>query len=357
MRRAHEAVRFVQNSIGAVPGPLDCFLVHRGLRTLHLRMAAHTENARVVAAWLEGVEGVVRHPLARALRDGLVPASRTRARIVSRDEGLLARGVAGRRRVADRGPAGDDAPVRRGLRRRRARPISCGSRAGSRRPRTWSRTSPRRSAVRDSSRAAVRPMGYSVGIFTSKRRGRGHPRWMLRIALAATTAGLATLGAGWVALGAVGPGPAAPQAAARRRRWSRPPSGEVRAAAAARATRGRRSSSRSPAPRPPMADDAAAADPGLTGDRRRAHQGRLRRRARQATPPAGARTPSTRRSRSATASRCRRWRRPRRSSRSSRPATASRARPTSGAAATASGRTRATTARARSRSRSRPPGC
>jgi cystathionine gamma-synthase len=53
----HEAVRFVQNSIGAVPGPLDCFLVHRGLRTLHLRMAAHTENARVVTAWLEGVEG------------------------------------------------------------------------------------------------------------------------------------------------------------------------------------------------------------------------------------------------------------------------------------------------------------
>ncbi len=55
---AHQAVRFVQNSIGAVPGPLDCFLVHRGLRTLHLRMAAHTENARVVVAWLEGIEGV-----------------------------------------------------------------------------------------------------------------------------------------------------------------------------------------------------------------------------------------------------------------------------------------------------------
>jgi cystathionine gamma-synthase len=54
----HEKVRFVQNSIGAVPGPLDCFLVHRGLRTLHLRMAAHTENARLVAAWLEGIGGV-----------------------------------------------------------------------------------------------------------------------------------------------------------------------------------------------------------------------------------------------------------------------------------------------------------
>src|SRR5204863_1552985 len=50
--RWHEAVRFVQLSIGAVPGPLDCFLVHRGLRTLHLRMAAHTESGRAVAEFL-----------------------------------------------------------------------------------------------------------------------------------------------------------------------------------------------------------------------------------------------------------------------------------------------------------------
>jgi cystathionine gamma-synthase len=54
----HERVRFVQNSVGAVPGPLDCFLVHRGLRTLHLRMAAHTENARAVSEWLRGAPGV-----------------------------------------------------------------------------------------------------------------------------------------------------------------------------------------------------------------------------------------------------------------------------------------------------------
>jgi cystathionine gamma-synthase len=53
----HAAVRFVQNSIGAVPGPLDAFLTHRGLRTLVLRMNAHTENARVVVSWLEGVDG------------------------------------------------------------------------------------------------------------------------------------------------------------------------------------------------------------------------------------------------------------------------------------------------------------
>ena len=49
-----EQLRFVQNAAGAVPGPLDCFLVHRGLRTLHLRMAAHAENARAVVEFLRG---------------------------------------------------------------------------------------------------------------------------------------------------------------------------------------------------------------------------------------------------------------------------------------------------------------
>jgi cystathionine gamma-synthase len=41
-----------------VPGPLDCFLVHRGIRTLHLRMRAHSENARAVSEWLRTVDGV-----------------------------------------------------------------------------------------------------------------------------------------------------------------------------------------------------------------------------------------------------------------------------------------------------------
>jgi cystathionine gamma-synthase len=54
----HERVRFVQNAVGAVPGPFDCFLVHRGLRTLHLRVAAHTENGRAVSEFLSGAEGV-----------------------------------------------------------------------------------------------------------------------------------------------------------------------------------------------------------------------------------------------------------------------------------------------------------
>ncbi len=54
----HDRVRFVQNAVGAVPGPLDCFLVHRGLRTLHLRVAAHTENGAAVSDFLRGVDGV-----------------------------------------------------------------------------------------------------------------------------------------------------------------------------------------------------------------------------------------------------------------------------------------------------------
>lgn len=43
---------FIQNSSGAVSGPMDCFLALRGIKTLHLRMKAHSENARKVAEFL-----------------------------------------------------------------------------------------------------------------------------------------------------------------------------------------------------------------------------------------------------------------------------------------------------------------
>ncbi len=43
---------FIQNSCGAVPGPQDCFLVLRGIKTLHLRMQRHSENGRKVAEYL-----------------------------------------------------------------------------------------------------------------------------------------------------------------------------------------------------------------------------------------------------------------------------------------------------------------
>jgi cystathionine gamma-synthase len=45
----HERLRFLQNAAGAVPGPFDCYLVLRGLRTLALRMERHGTNARQVA--------------------------------------------------------------------------------------------------------------------------------------------------------------------------------------------------------------------------------------------------------------------------------------------------------------------
>ncbi|MEE8395855.1 MAG: cystathionine gamma-synthase [bacterium] len=44
---------FVQNAVGAVPGPQDCFLVLRGIKTLHLRMERHCQNALGVARFLE----------------------------------------------------------------------------------------------------------------------------------------------------------------------------------------------------------------------------------------------------------------------------------------------------------------
>jgi len=49
----HEKIKFVQNSIGAVPSPFDCYLVIRGLKTLHLRMEKHAQNALQVANFLE----------------------------------------------------------------------------------------------------------------------------------------------------------------------------------------------------------------------------------------------------------------------------------------------------------------
>lgn len=47
-----EQLYFIQKSCGAVPGPMDCFLVLRGIKTLHIRMQRHCENGRVIAHWL-----------------------------------------------------------------------------------------------------------------------------------------------------------------------------------------------------------------------------------------------------------------------------------------------------------------
>jgi len=76
-----ERLAFLQNSCGAVPGPQDCYLTLRGLKTLPLRMERHQQNALTIAAFLEGhakVERVIypglkshpQHALARAQMSG-----------------------------------------------------------------------------------------------------------------------------------------------------------------------------------------------------------------------------------------------------------------------------------------------
>jgi len=49
----YERLKFLQNALGAVPSPFDCFLVNRGLKTLHLRMEQHFKNAMAAAKYLE----------------------------------------------------------------------------------------------------------------------------------------------------------------------------------------------------------------------------------------------------------------------------------------------------------------
>ena len=54
----YEDLKFVQNSAGAVPGPMDCFLILRGIKTLAVRMTATCRNAEKIARFLEGHEEV-----------------------------------------------------------------------------------------------------------------------------------------------------------------------------------------------------------------------------------------------------------------------------------------------------------
>ncbi len=52
--RIAEQLHFMQKATGGVPGPMDCWLVLRGTKTLHARMEIHQRNARRIAEWLEG---------------------------------------------------------------------------------------------------------------------------------------------------------------------------------------------------------------------------------------------------------------------------------------------------------------
>jgi cystathionine gamma-synthase len=76
-----ERIAFVQNATGAVPSPIDCFLVQRGIKTLAVRMERHCRNAAAVASFLSqhprvsrvlypGLPGHPGHPIAaRQMRD------------------------------------------------------------------------------------------------------------------------------------------------------------------------------------------------------------------------------------------------------------------------------------------------
>ncbi len=76
-----EQLTFLQNAVGGVQGPFDSFLALRGVKTLHLRMRAHCENALALAQWLEkhpavdkviypGLSSHPQHELARRTLDG-----------------------------------------------------------------------------------------------------------------------------------------------------------------------------------------------------------------------------------------------------------------------------------------------
>ena len=143
-----DELRFLQNAMGAVPSPFDCYLVLRGVRTLGIRMDRHCANARAIVDVLREHDAVARtfypglpdHPghdiAARQMRDfgGMVslhPRGRReqRARRGRQDAAVHPRRVARRRRVVDRAPGAHDARVGDGFAARsrsRARALSVG---------------------------------------------------------------------------------------------------------------------------------------------------------------------------------------------------------------------------------------
>lgn len=77
----YREIKFMQNAVGGVPAPMDCFLVMRGLKTLHVRMERHAQNAMALARYLEkhpkverviypGLESHPQHAIARKQMSG-----------------------------------------------------------------------------------------------------------------------------------------------------------------------------------------------------------------------------------------------------------------------------------------------
>ncbi|MCL4266270.1 MAG: cystathionine gamma-synthase [Anaerolineae bacterium] len=103
----YERLKFLQNAIGAVPGPMDCFLTLRGIKTLALRMAQHCRNAQQVAHFLAdhtavrhviypGLESHPQYELARRQMAGpggmisfILQGGEAAARLVARETKLF----------------------------------------------------------------------------------------------------------------------------------------------------------------------------------------------------------------------------------------------------------------------------
>ena len=103
----YEQLKFLQNAIGAVPGPMDCFLTLRGIKTLALRMARHCDNATQIAQFLTdhpavaeviypGLESHPQHDLARRQMAGpggmisfILHGGESAARLLARETRLF----------------------------------------------------------------------------------------------------------------------------------------------------------------------------------------------------------------------------------------------------------------------------
>jgi len=96
----YEKVKFLQNATGSVPGPFDCYLALRGLRTISLRMQRHSKNAAAVAEALSKDSGRVKAVYYPFLRQS--PSYKVARRQMSAGGGMIAFRIKGGYRAASK---------------------------------------------------------------------------------------------------------------------------------------------------------------------------------------------------------------------------------------------------------------
>jgi len=96
----YEKIKFLQNATGSVPGPFDCYLALRGLRTLHLRMQRHSKNAAAIAEALSRDTGRVKSVYYPFLKES--DTYKTARRQMSAGGGMIAFRMRGGYRAASR---------------------------------------------------------------------------------------------------------------------------------------------------------------------------------------------------------------------------------------------------------------